>query len=85
MSCSIHAFVGDNDIIVAEENMAARSDRTTAEFSIRVLPGIIFTSTVICQNWRKTPRPAPIVRAGWISWIDDRVGPQIGSRGPGHR
>jgi hypothetical protein len=50
-----------------------------------VLPGIIFTSTVICQNWRKTPRPAPIVRAGWISWIDDRVGPQIGSRGPGHR
>ncbi len=39
VSCPIHAFVGDNDILVADENMAAWSDRTTKEFSIRVLPG----------------------------------------------
>jgi len=39
VSCPIHAFVADNDIIVAEENMAAWSDRTTAEFSIRGVPG----------------------------------------------
>ena len=30
VSCPIHAFVADNDIIVAEENMTAWSDRTTA-------------------------------------------------------
>jgi surfactin synthase thioesterase subunit len=39
VSCTIHTFVGDNDLIVAEENMAAWSDPTTAEFSIRMLPG----------------------------------------------
>ena len=39
VSCPIHAFVGDNDIIVADENMTAWADRTTKEFSIRVFPG----------------------------------------------
>jgi surfactin synthase thioesterase subunit len=39
VSCPIHAFVGDNDIIVADENMTAWADRTTEEFSIRVFPG----------------------------------------------
>ena len=39
VSCPIHAFVADNDIIVAEENMVAWSDRTTAEFFIRLFPG----------------------------------------------
>lgn len=39
VSCPIHAFVGDSDIIVADENMMAWSDRTTGEFSIRVFPG----------------------------------------------
>lgn len=39
VSCPIHTYVGDNDIIVADENMAAWSDRTTGEFSIRVFPG----------------------------------------------
>jgi surfactin synthase thioesterase subunit len=39
VSCPIHAFVGDNDIIVADENMVAWSERTTEEFSIRVFPG----------------------------------------------
>ncbi|ORA72926.1 thioesterase II family protein [Mycobacterium heidelbergense] len=39
VSCPIHSFVGDNDIIVAEENMAAWAERTTKEFSIRVFPG----------------------------------------------
>lgn len=39
LSCPIHAFVGDNDIIVADENMTAWADRTTQEFSIRVFPG----------------------------------------------
>lgn len=39
VSCPIYAFVGDNDIIVAEDNMLAWSDRTTDEFRIRVFPG----------------------------------------------
>ncbi|SPM30401.1 Surfactin synthase thioesterase subunit, partial [Mycobacterium terramassiliense] len=39
VSCPIHAFVGDNDVIVAQENMIAWSERTTDEFSIRVFPG----------------------------------------------
>lgn len=39
LSCPIHAFVGDNDIIVAEENMAPWCGRTTDEFSIRVFAG----------------------------------------------
>ena len=39
VSCPIHSYVGDNDIIVAEENMLAWSERTTEEFSIRVFPG----------------------------------------------
>ena len=39
VSCPIHGFVGDNDIIVADENMTAWADRTTKEFSIRVFPG----------------------------------------------
>ncbi len=39
VSCPIYAFVGDNDIIVADENVAAWRDRTTAEFAIRVFPG----------------------------------------------
>ncbi|MCV7381768.1 thioesterase [Mycobacterium alsense] len=39
VSCPIHAFVGDDDIIVAQDNMAAWAERTTDEFSIRVLPG----------------------------------------------
>lgn len=39
VSCPIHAFVGDDDLIVAEANMTAWSERTTDEFSIRVFPG----------------------------------------------
>lgn len=39
VSCPIHAFVGDNDIIVTEENMGPWCGRTTNEFSIRVFPG----------------------------------------------
>src|SRR5262249_54588428 len=39
LSCPIHAFVADDDIIVAEENMTAWAERTTREFSIRVFPG----------------------------------------------
>jgi surfactin synthase thioesterase subunit len=39
VGCPIHAYVGDNDIIVADQNMLAWSDRTTDEFSIRVFPG----------------------------------------------
>lgn len=39
VSCPIYAFVGDNDIIVAEDNMRAWSDRTTDEFRMRVFPG----------------------------------------------
>jgi surfactin synthase thioesterase subunit len=39
VSSPIHAFIGDNDIIVGQENMAAWSERTTNEFSIRVFPG----------------------------------------------
>ena len=39
VSCPIHAFVGDDDIIVAADNMAAWAERTTREFSIRVFPG----------------------------------------------
>jgi surfactin synthase thioesterase subunit len=39
VTCPIHAFVGDDDIIVAADNMAAWAERTTREFSIRVFPG----------------------------------------------
>jgi surfactin synthase thioesterase subunit len=39
VSCPIHAFVADNDIIVAEENMTAWADRTTDEFSIQKFAG----------------------------------------------
>lgn len=39
LSCPIHAFVADDDLIVAEENMTAWAERTTREFSIRVFPG----------------------------------------------
>ena len=39
VSCPIHAFVADNDIIVAEENMTAWSDRTTNEFSLQTFAG----------------------------------------------
>jgi surfactin synthase thioesterase subunit len=39
VSCPIHAFVADNDIIVAEENMTAWSDRTTDEFSLQIFAG----------------------------------------------
>lgn len=39
LSCPIRAFVADDDIIVAEENMTAWAERTTREFSIRVFPG----------------------------------------------
>jgi surfactin synthase thioesterase subunit len=39
VSCPIHGFVADNDIIVADENMAPWADRTTQEYSIRVFPG----------------------------------------------
>ncbi|BAX91785.1 thioesterase II family protein [Mycobacterium shigaense] len=39
VSCPIHAFVGDDDLIVAAENMTAWADRTTDEFSLRVFPG----------------------------------------------
>jgi len=39
VSCPIYGFLGDNDIIVARENMEAWRDRTTNEFSIRVFPG----------------------------------------------
>lgn len=39
VSCPIHAFVGDNDFIVAYENAEPWSGRTTEEFAIRVFPG----------------------------------------------
>jgi surfactin synthase thioesterase subunit len=39
VSCPIYGFVGDDDFIVAPENMAPWSERTTAEFDIRVFPG----------------------------------------------
>jgi surfactin synthase thioesterase subunit len=39
VSCPIHAFVADNDIIVAEENMAVWSDRTTDKFSLQTFAG----------------------------------------------
>jgi surfactin synthase thioesterase subunit len=39
LSCPIHAFVADDDLIVGEENMTAWADRTTREFSLRVFPG----------------------------------------------
>jgi surfactin synthase thioesterase subunit len=39
VSCPIYAFVGDNDFIVAQENVAPWSDRTTEEFALRVFPG----------------------------------------------
>ena len=39
VSCPIYAFVGDNDMIVAYENVAAWCDRTTEEFTVRVFPG----------------------------------------------
>lgn len=39
LSCPIHAFVADDDMIVAAENMTAWAERTTREFSIRVFPG----------------------------------------------
>jgi surfactin synthase thioesterase subunit len=39
VACPIYAFGGDNDIIVAQENMEAWRDRTTAAFSIRMFPG----------------------------------------------
>lgn len=39
VSCPIYGFLGDNDIVVAPENMEAWRDRTSAEFSVRVFPG----------------------------------------------
>ncbi|WP_055405515.1 MULTISPECIES: thioesterase II family protein [unclassified Mycobacterium] len=39
VSCPIYGFVGDNDVIVAEDNMRAWSDRTTDDFGLRVFPG----------------------------------------------
>jgi len=39
LSSPIYAFLGDNDFIVAYENAVAWSERTTAEFAIRVFPG----------------------------------------------
>lgn len=45
VACPIHAFLGDNDILVAEENMVDWSARTTAEFSIRVFRGDHFYLT----------------------------------------
>jgi surfactin synthase thioesterase subunit len=39
VSCPIYAFVGDDDVIVAYENVAAWRDRTTEEFTVRVFPG----------------------------------------------
>lgn len=39
VSCPIYAFLGDNDIIVGYENVAAWSERTTEEFATRVFPG----------------------------------------------
>lgn len=45
VSCPIHAFVADNDIIVAEENMTAWADRTTAEFSLQKFAGDHFYLT----------------------------------------
>jgi surfactin synthase thioesterase subunit len=45
VSCPIFAFVGDNDVIVAEENMLAWSDRTTDDFRIQVFPGDHFYLT----------------------------------------
>jgi surfactin synthase thioesterase subunit len=39
VSCPIYAFVGDDDIVVAPENITAWSERTTSEFDLRVFPG----------------------------------------------
>ena len=53
-----------NDIIVAEENMAAWSDRTTEEFSIRVFPGDHFylnsnLPELVKDNRGNDPRSMP--------------------------
>ncbi|MFP1151891.1 thioesterase II family protein [Mycobacterium sherrisii] len=45
VSCPIHAFVADNDIIVAPENMTAWADRTTAEFTLQKFAGDHFYLT----------------------------------------
>jgi surfactin synthase thioesterase subunit len=39
LSCPIDAFVADHDFIMAYENAAPWSDRTTTEFAIRVFTG----------------------------------------------
>ena len=39
VSCPIYGFLGDNDIIVAPENMEAWRSRTSAAFSVRLFPG----------------------------------------------
>jgi surfactin synthase thioesterase subunit len=39
VSCPIYAFVGDNDVLVTQEDLAAWSERTTAEFALRVFSG----------------------------------------------
>ena len=39
VSCPIYGFLGDNDIMVARENMEAWRGRTSAEFSVRVFSG----------------------------------------------
>jgi surfactin synthase thioesterase subunit len=39
VSCPIHAFVGDDDIIVADENMAPWADRSTDEFTLEKFAG----------------------------------------------
>ncbi|WAJ46845.1 alpha/beta fold hydrolase [Mycobacterium sp. Aquia_216] len=54
MSCPIHAFVGDDDIIVADENMRAWADRTTQEFSLQVFPGDHFYLTAHLPELVKT-------------------------------
>lgn len=45
VSCPIHAFVADNDLIVAEGNMTAWADRTTTEFSLKKFAGDHFYLT----------------------------------------
>ncbi len=39
VSCPIYGFLGDNDIMVARENMEPWRDRTSADFSVRMFAG----------------------------------------------
>jgi surfactin synthase thioesterase subunit len=80
VSCPIHAFVADNDIIVAEENMVAWSDRTTAEFSIRVFPGDHFYLNNNLPELVKDIQGKLSTGSAEVSW----TGVHVGSADPGH-